>query len=455
MKMRLKPIIGIISTLLLIACSDHDGGDSPQPVDGAAAISFAAGIGTEVSETRVYTGTIDKDDDLKEIVDGFGVFGYFTDGNMWSSVKTTAIADFMYNQSVYWGVQYLTQDGGGNDVPHYDWIYTPPKYWPNSTDNATPRRVSFFAYAPFTPEGAVTGITAFPNNTDKTQPYVQYILGNPNEQPDLLYASCIDATRNGQGLIQTETDPNTYQKVPLTFHHALACVDIFIQRLYDEETFEGKKPTLPDTTKLFVSELKLQETSASPKAIYHQGELSLETGVWSNLAGKTGTDADQTIIYGEQFFNDSIGGTNNLPTTDMKKSIIRDSELDKWEKENYGIDANERQLFKKQSLMFLPQELTLTPTLTYSMVTCDNELEHDYLTDSKDNRYFRILNTVEGTPIKLNLEQGKRYKLLIHVGVETILFEVISIEDWDFPLRFKPDVVPFEQDEKEKVVNED
>ena len=89
------------------------------------------------------------------------------------------------------------------------------------------------------------------------------------------------------------------------------------------------------------------------------------------------------------------------------------------------------------------------------MVTCDNELEHDYLTDSKDNRYFRILNTVEGTPIKLNLEQGKRYKLLIHVGVETILFEVISIEDWDFPLRFKPDVVPFEQDEKEKVVNED
>jgi hypothetical protein len=44
--------------------------------------------------------------------------------------------------------------------------------------------------------------------------------------------------------------------------------------------------------------------------------------------------------------------------------------------------------------------------------------------------------------------------LLIHVGVETVEFEVISIEDWDFPIRYTTDVDDTEDETIEKIVNE-
>lgn len=451
-------LLSIFAITTLTACGDDDNTNStPVLVDGEAAISFSAGVAGSEAETRVYTSTIDNVAKLQQVVDGFGVFAYLNDATPWATAKTSTIADFMYNQSVYWGISYITQDGSGNDVEHNDWVYNPPKYWPNYTDNdnANPRYVSFFAYAPFTPEGATAGITAFPNKTDKTQPFVEYTIAPPGEQPDLLWANFIDARRNGEGLIETATDPNTYQKVPLTFHHALACVDVYIQRIFDEETFEGKVPTKADTTKLFVSELKLQETSKTPKSIYYRGDLSLETGTWSNLTGKTGTDADQTLTYGERYFSANISGTSNMASTDLEKAIVRDAELDKWEKKGTGVDGSEQPLFAAHSLMLLPQaDLKVTPTLTYSMVTRDNTLQHNYLEDTKGNRYSRILNTVKGGDFTLTLEQGKRYKLLIHVGVETVQFELVSVEDWDFPIRFNTEVDEYEQQTIEKTVHE-
>ena len=88
------------------------------------------------------------------------------------------------------------------------------------------------------------------------------------------------------------------------------------------------------------------------------------------------------------------------------------------------------------------------------MVTRDNTLQHDCLEDTKGNRYSRILNTVKGGDFTLTLEQGKRYKLLIHVGVETVQFELVSVEDWDFPIRFNTEVDEYEQQTIEKTVHE-
>ena len=449
------------ATLLTVtACGDHD--DLTATTDGNTAVTFSTEVVTE-ADTRVHTGTINDLTSLKAITDGFGVFAYLTENDVWDDVKTTAIPDFMYNQSVSWGIQYVTQDGPGDtDNPHYDWIYSPAKYWPNSSSNATPRRISFFAYAPFTSTTEVgsntINLTDMPDDADPT-PHLEYTLGDAGNQVDLLWACCTDATRNGQGLIVTgPADSHTYQKVPLYFHHALACVEFYVQRIYDEETYTGKKPAAEEHTKLFVSQLKLEETSSTPGPypIYGKAVLSLEDGTWSNQEGITGTlEDDKVITYGEKKFQPNVSGTLATGTTSLEVSMIRDSELDKWQLDGYGVDDQERPLFDlNKPLLFIPQQLKLTPTLSYSMVTRDNELPINTLTDSQGNRYSRKTNQVEGTPMNLNLQAGKRYKILIHIGVETIRFEVISVEDWDFPIRFTPDVEDFNQQTNERILDE-
>lgn len=444
----LMSVFAILSVLLLLtACSEHEEEVTPA---NAEAVLFGANVGTSADTRAAYTGNIDNLDTLKDIPEGFGVFAYITESSLWESVKTTATPDFMYNQSVYWGVQYL--DGS---TPVYDWIYTPLKYWPNysNNDNDHPRYVSFFAYAPFTAEGVSAGITGFPTDADKT-PHVTYQMGPiadgktsvlVSEHTDLLYASCTDARRNDNGAITVEGSTNTYQKVPLTFHHAMSCVDVYIQRVYNEEAFSGNKPAAETNTKLFIGKLELTSTST----ITTKGDIYLKDGSWSNTTGTT------TLVFNESEFTDSIRGTTNTGTSDLDKAIISDSELDKWGRDKFGIDERERPLFTgEKSMMMIPQTVTFTPTITYSMITRDNSLETGYLTDKDDNRYSRIVNTVSGNPITLTFTKGKRYTLLIHVGVETVEFEVISIEDWDFPIRYTTDVDDAEDETIEKIVNE-
>lgn len=437
-------VLGLVA-VLLAACTERD--DMPSP-DSDEVVSFSANV-LSSSQTRAYTGTIDNLDALKAVGDGFGVFGYLTEANDWTTAKGAYAVnaaeyptpDFMYNQSVYWGVQYL--DGS---TPEYGWVYYPPKYWPNSTENATARRISFFAYAPYTAEGQTVGVTGFPSSSDKS-PHITYKVGTIDQQSDLLYASCMDATRNGNGLITAGSPLNTYQKVPLTFHHALSRIDVFIQRIYDEETFTGKVPAGSDYTRLFVSKLEMTATSGT---FYQEGKLNLENGTWTGTTAYTGNK----LTFTEGEFTELIRGTATSTA-----AVIQDYELDKWKRNPggvFGVDDTERPLFANgRSLMILPDgSLTITPTITYSLVTKDNTLELGYLTDSDGNRFKRITNTVTGDPIHITLEKGKRYTLLVHVGVESVQFEVVSVEDWDFPMRFNPDVEPYKDETNEKVVNE-
>lgn len=74
------------------------------------------------------------------------------------------------------------------------------------------------------------------------------------------------------------------------------------------------------------------------------------------------------------------------------------------------------------------------------------------ITDSKGTPYSRILHhDVQSEPSTVtiasaspvNLEAGKRYTLVCYIGVEHVAFQVVSVEDWDFPLRFAPSVTDF------------
>lgn len=520
--------------MLLASCTGDDVATGGAPItrtDGDA-VSFSTEM-SSMATTRATTGMVSDIDGLKNVPEGFGVFAYLTDANDFKTQFPTDPASdspskdissyssfsdfFMQNQQVRWGVQYVENGDDAdltNDVNHYDWVYSPLKYWPNYTNNEDssdghetpgPRYISFFAYAPWADasETPTEGVINYVRSDDRT-PHVIYKIGTADKQVDLLWANAIDAKRNGNGLISVgrnkkdTADSLIYQRVPLEFKHALSAIDIYVQRVYDEPAFTGKIPDAVLYPTIYISKLELTSAAPSPAAVnplQTSGKLSLIDGTWSDYTDtwttpgsstQAWTNEAVTITYDESMINDTIRGT-----TSTEDEFIRDIELDKWKwildthnttstdddewidateiseevlkkeptryKSAYGLSEDERHFFRNSfTQVFIPSKVTLVPTLTYTMVVRDDNLQLNYLTDSDDHRYNRLVNIVEGNSVTLDLVAGKRYSLLIRVGVEHVTFELLRITDWDFPMRFDPNVVSdFTPETNGKVVNED
>lgn len=416
----IKSLAAGLLCAVMAACAESS--EEGTPVDvGMALVGFSTDVTTR-------TTLIEDTEALKKLSAGIGVFAYFTDAETWAEADDP-IPDFMYNQQVSWGIQRIED----KDTIR-GWIYSPVKYWPNSAGNNDPRYISFFAYAPYEEDQESAkkeyGVMEMPSEEDKT-PHLKYKIGPVGSMADLLYATpAIDATRNGNGLIDIGNSKNRYQNVPLTFHHALACVDMYIQRIYDEPHYSGNEPENGMQTKIFVSQLVMDTNDNN--GMREEGRLDLATGEWSELK----SSENKELTYKGTQINDAILGTTSKDLNDIKNT-----ELYKWGNDGTGVDAREQCLFSgNDALFFIPQELTLTPTLTYSMVTQDNGLELSDCIDDKGNKYARIVHEVKGNSLKLNLQKGKRYKLLIHIETEHVNFEVVSVTDWDFPIRFETSI---------------
>ena len=493
--------------VLFTACAEHDEDGASLPT-GDVAVSFTTVLEgddgwadpDEARATRSTAGPINSLNDLKALTDGFGVFAYFTDEFKWGQttlgVPTGGVPIaaaggsqlfFMQNQNVYW-----PKDVAGNPVSagtNANWTYEPPKYWPNYSNNdiSEARYISFFAYAPYQTEAQVAanattgGITTI--NVTKTAnsvPSVTYKLNTtPGSQTDLLWANCANATRNGQGLVTLSGDDKVYQRVPLIFHHALASADIYVQRIYDgisttndNQLVSGKESY---DTKIFIGSLQLASTDAKI-----EGTLSLEDGTWSNYSS-----TPLTFTFDSSNMMNWVSGSINANDANDAEPV-RVYELDKWDylwnddgtrwhddgtteaavrKANAwpsGVTEKPRRLNPaSHQLLLLPagSGVTLTPTVTYSFVTRDDGLQNGYLQDTQgaagnnSRRYYRLLHSnITGNSIKLNVESGKHYTLLLHIGVEHVTFEVVSVEDWDFPLLFTPTTVE-ESDHKTTITH--
>lgn len=457
--------------MLAIACSSSDE-DAVSPTLSAEqnnAISFTTNLDGDVLEeqmTRATTGIIS---DLKTVPEGFGVIAYLTDDQTWSAAKSGIVdfttsgnfprPDFMYNQPVTW-----------NETDSR-WTYSPMKYWPNSTNNATNRYISFFAYAPFVDSSVInsasgTGVTGM-TWQDDLQPHIIYTVDEEGANPvDLLWAHYEDATRNGQGLIYYESEAEKWQAVTLEFKHALSCVEVYVQRVYDEPAYSGKTAgEETDTTKIFMQELKFTSVNTYENGLFKKGRLNLENGVWSTYSDTDDPEhpiddvwADEegefSLTFPATAFVDSIAGTLSEDAT-----VIRNMELEKWGDKTTGVDQDSVKLFKAGSIMLIPQkeELTITPSIKYSMVTRGDpgDLVYSPLVDAAGNHYSRVLNDVKGNDLKLKLLAGKRYKLVIRIGVEHVDFVVVSVEDWNFPIRLTPQSPDLQEETIYHKLNED
>lgn len=396
----------------------------------------------DFTDTRA--GSTTPMDDAQMRYTGFGVFAYYTGESNWNSVGTSTIPNFMYNQQITWGAI----DALGN----YEWQYTPLKYWPNdnqpaddegATGSQAHSYVSFFAYAPYvdhTTDLGSTGITNFTSNSTTGDPKVTYVLAaEPANQVDLLWGTRgkstyheADGTPNTESVtVNTDlTKQTTTERVDFLFKHALACIDIYVQRIYDEVLPTGKTPDT-EATKIFVNELKL---TFPAKHNYTSGELNLATGIWDI----TDDDSNPEKVFTVQgdLLASTIRGTgepnSNLP-------YVQAYELENFndnDKRPGVISTPTRLTHTSYATMLLPRDVTFTPSVSYSFVTRDNELALNDVTASDGTHFSRILHKdVTGSPVTITLEKNKRYTLICYIGAESVRFEVTNVEDWDFPIR--------------------
>ena len=459
---------GAFGMTMLTGCS-HDSDDVP---DGNAAISFTASL-DELADTRAGLLGEMTTDRLKEYdaftgSGGFGVFAYYTGSATWSTAGSSTPPNFMYNQQVYW-------DG----TTANNWAYAPLKYWPNENQpaddegatgvNNAHSYLSFFAYAPYVDNSmslGTSGITALSANTANGNPTVTYVLSDdPEQQVDILWGKRGKATyQEADGTPNTEaatvntdlTKQTTTERVSFAFRHALASIDVYVQRIYDELTASGKTPS-DDAAKIFVGQLKLQIPVGTYLA---EGILDLATGTWSG----TGLDTSKELTVNAADMDANLMGTLQ-PNTNL--TAVQNVELDDFDSKT-GADENLRRLtVLPYATMLIPRAgnagIPVTPTLTYSFVTKDPSLVLD-IPNSTGTAYFsRITHEVTGSQVTIGTETspgsyellpGYRYILVCYIGVESVRFQVVGIEDWDFPLRFTPSIDAFSKEEKEKTVNE-
>ena len=172
----------LLTACMVCSCSQEE---VVSEVTTNQAISFDTYVGRN-AQTRA---SVANKTTLEGSTEGFGVFGYYTEDDDWSS---SATPNFMYNQQVTY------TDGA--------WGYNPIKYWPDG-------KISFYAYAPYS-ESDYTLST----NTTTDAPTLTYTMPDDvDDQVDLLISD--------KKLNQTIANP----VVGFTFYHALSRIGFAIK----------------------------------------------------------------------------------------------------------------------------------------------------------------------------------------------------------------------------------
>ena len=218
-------MLSLVGTIGIASCTS-DSDDMDQPSGGNTAIGF----GFTSQATR---GTSTETADLKKI----GVFGY-SHTNAWSTGNTAGNSpDYFLNKAVI----------KKNGTWEYDGVI---KYWPSD------RKVSFFAYAPYSDvEGTFDEVYPDRETDVASSPYIKYLLPTDvTKQIDLLYANKLDMTYA----------TSNAGKVPFTMKHALTKIG-----------FTAKRDAADAN-----SWLTVKVTAIEYKYISGTGTLNLEDGIW-------------------------------------------------------------------------------------------------------------------------------------------------------------------------------
>ena len=362
--------------------------------------------------------------------EGFGVFGYYTDGEKYSDF---AKPNFMYNEKV-----------SGDD-----WTNEPVKYWPNefglSAVSDELDRVSFFAYGPYvevTPgTGVVTGdhtsgIIGMTQNTVTGDPYVKYAVStDPAKQVDFIWGVAAENSPlpiiDGAHKVTKGTPfldlikPAANEKIKFDFHHALSALNVQVDALFDVDA----APSTNDVD----AKSKIYIRSITFEGIATEGAFNLNQAVtgasWSELCGCNTIEEGAFTIY--DGLRDGREGADikaaNEKTVGLNDAIIQKSG-------SAGVTNEAVNLFnsteKDKSIYIIPATSATTPLKVNVVYDVETE-DDDVITTLSDGvtKGVSVTNNIT-KETTLNLEAGKKYILKLHLGMTSVKFEA-AVTGWD------------------------
>ena len=388
--------------------------------------------------------TDDKLQMSKEDGGGFGVFGYYTDQQDYD--LQISKPNFMYNQGVFYTGS--------------KWDYTPIKYWPNEygsdAESQDIDKVTFFAYAPYVEVNPVTGkvtgdaesgITAVSRNTNTGDPIVWYKGSfKPSEAVDLCWGVVGSEADADWKIIQDKSNQKmevgfpwmnvqrpegvTDQKMKFTFKHALAQLNIQIDADPDL-TAHDESTDIATDTKVYVRSITF--SGLASKGSLNLNNIVANEPLWQSYYGSGSIYSETATIFdGRRDGKEGVAGATavNETLTGLNPVIISDDN-----NTQAGVTKDLVNLFAADNLTdaiyTIPTGEPISVTITYDVETADPNLAgvlSDGVTkgSSIENKITKEVVFGEDEFLKA----GKKYTLLLHLGLNSVKFDA-AVSEWE------------------------
>ncbi len=436
--------------LALAACSKTGNPNDEPMVQSAEEVSFGAYLSRSTTKAGLAGTELTSSDGTSNLqTEGFGVFGYYTDGELYSDL---AKPNFMYNQKVNYS--------GGS------WTYSPAKYWPNefgtqaSADEVD--RLTFFAYAPWVDVSAAsgsikssvysgaaltTGITGLSRATAAGDPLVKYVASfSPAESVDLCWGV---AKSDFNATVTTEfsndidagypyidvAKPTISSRVDFDFKHALSSLNVQIDT--DVDVVSHNDGELEANTKIYVRSVTFEGFSV-------KGALNLNSNAtdgpnWVDIAGSERLSSAPVTVYDGR--RDGKEGVANASDANEKPQGLNEVLI---QNQPYsgtptaGVVHTPVNLFSGSALespiFVIPNGETLKVTIVYDVETKDSKLS-TFLSDgvtlgsTVENTITKTISSSTDPAVPFVMECGKRYVIRLHLGLTSVKFDA-NVSDW-------------------------
>lgn len=448
--MKKSYLVMAAAAALFAACSSNDLVEekSPQTTQqpDEQAVAFDAYVNRGLTRAGV-DGPITTTDLKSTTTDagkaGFGVFGYYTDGERYSGITKP---NFFYNQQVKW-------DGT-------KWTYSPIKYWPNEfgSDAISDQvdRVSLFAYLPYVKVDPLTGVVTEDQETNiigmsrnnvTGDPFVKYVATmNADNSTDLCYGvaaenftssnSSLNQNKIKKGepyidVVKPGIDANS--KIKFDFKHATAQLKVTVDAVVNAADLANGENVQSSYTRIWIR-------SVTFEGITQKGSLNLNGGEWYDINGTNKiTTGSLTVYDGRKDGKEAILEANNETPSTINPKLIQtkaytldgDGKITAPGEEGPGVTSNPLNLFVNSGatdpIFVIPTGERMKVNIVYDVETVDKNLAY-YLSDGS-TQGSTIENSISKTIETFgDIKAGYCYTLNLHLGMRTVDFDAVVTE---------------------------
>ena len=396
--MKTTKLMAMMAVLLTAGCSQNEITEvSP---DAHPTIGFGVYTGVQTKGQDVTNTTMQEACDASHN-GGFGIMGYFTGSKNWETAKGTVAPSFMYNQLVTY------------DKAKTSWTYTPVKYWPNNVND----KVSFFAYAPYEPDGNKHGIQVSAR-TETGIPEIVFTLkdkDNLDKMLDLVVSKALDKT-SADG------------KISFPFSHTLSKISFKVKAGDDYEGLDGDNSFIYVTKMWIVG--KTGNLSDSGNPLKNGNSKFYTKAAWKDLHW----DYTDAVVSNDDFdikqLMDVDAGITEVDEDGTNPTTITGVKV---------INTTAKDLFKSNEFLYLipigdNAEIVDSNENSGGCVEGDIKIgfHYDIVTKSTNNDKQYLVSHAE-TAVSLPAHHMKRNKAYVYtftINLKKIEVSAAEVADW-------------------------